>query len=246
MFEKKEEKKKGNLRRKVRLFALLLIAIFGVLSFLSRIFSTLFFLSLGIAVFLLLFTRKKKGDDEARRRWKVRLVALLFVFVFGVLAVATRPSVKLNGEYTDKTHVALYIIEYKKLPNNYITKKTHEVATRYGEDVSDKTIGGDTFENRERRLPVYLSYKECDIRGAFYNIDKDRGRERLVYTDDHARVFYTANHYKSFDEITAKDIYKTSNVFIILLASSAGVTVVVFFFTRKKEPAPKKDGDSQA
>ena len=42
------------------------------------------------------------------------------------------------------------------------------------------------------------SYHECDLntRGA----DK-RGAERLVYADD-GRIYYTADHYESFEEIT--------------------------------------------
>ena len=42
------------------------------------------------------------------------------------------------------------------------------------------------------------SYHECDLntRGA----DK-RGAERLVYADD-GRIYYTADHYETFEEIT--------------------------------------------
>ena len=59
------------------------------------------------------------------------------------------------------------------------------------------SIGGDRFGNYEGTLPDG-SYHECDLntRGA----DK-RGAERLVYADD-GRIYYTADHYESFEEIT--------------------------------------------
>ena len=59
------------------------------------------------------------------------------------------------------------------------------------------SIGGDRFGNSEGTLPDG-SYHECDLntRGA----DK-RGAERLVYADD-GRIYYTADHYESFEEIT--------------------------------------------
>ena len=63
--------------------------------------------------------------------------------------------------------------------------------------VSGCSIGGDRFGNYEGTLPDG-SYHECDLntRGA----DK-RGAERLVYADD-GRIYYTADHYESFEEIT--------------------------------------------
>lgn len=59
------------------------------------------------------------------------------------------------------------------------------------------SIGGDRFGNYEGTLPDG-NYHECDLntRGA----DK-RGAERLVYADD-GRIYYTADHYGSFEEIT--------------------------------------------
>lgn len=65
-------------------------------------------------------------------------------------------------------------------------------------------VGGRTFENREKRLPVRLpngtkiTYREWDVfpkqRG------QNRGPERLVTGSDNS-AWYTKNHYQSFIKI---------------------------------------------
>ena len=106
-----------------------------------------------------------------------------------------------DGSYTTKDDVALYIHTYGHLPANYITKKAAQALGWPGGSLEpyapDKCIGGSRFGNYEGTLPDG-SYHECDLntRGA----DK-RGAERLVYADD-GRIYYTADHYESFEEIT--------------------------------------------
>lgn len=107
-----------------------------------------------------------------------------------------------NASYTSKEDVSLYIHTYDKLPKNYITKKE---ATDLGWDSSkgnlwdvtdEKSIGGDRFGNREKKLPIEQGrqYYECDInyKGAY------RGPERLVYSDD-GLIYYTGDHYENFE-----------------------------------------------
>lgn len=199
---------------------------------------------------------RKKDKQKKGGRLKARLLCLLLLAVFGILAVTTRPSIAIGGEYTDKNEVALYIMEYNQLPKNYITKADRENA--YAVDIKDKVIGGDTFWGKdgitvrvgEETDTLHLeNLKECDIKTNSYGIySGERGSERLVYTTntEDVRIFYTADHYDTFTEITPEGIYKTSNTCTTAFLITTGVTVVIFFFTRKKEPAPKKDGDSQA
>ncbi len=102
---------------------------------------------------------------------------------------ASAVSVTEDGQYDSKDEVSAYLTEYGHLPSNYITKKQAQAP--------GCSIGGDRFGNYEGTLPDG-SYHECDLntRGA----DK-RGAERLVYADD-GRIYYTADHYESFEEIT--------------------------------------------
>ena len=61
-------------------------------------------------------------------------------------------TVKKDGTYTDKEHVAAYIHKYKTLPSNYITKKEARKLGWKEEGTLDrvapgKSIGGDRFGN---------------------------------------------------------------------------------------------------
>ena len=104
-------------------------------------------------------------------------------------------------QYDSKDEVSAYLTEYGHLPSNYITKKQAQALGWQGGSLEPYapgcSIGGDRFGNYEGTLPDG-SYHECDLntRGA----DK-RGAERLVYADD-GRIYYTADHYESFEEIT--------------------------------------------
>ena len=106
-----------------------------------------------------------------------------------------------NGTYDSKTKVALFIVTYGRLPNNYITKSQAERLGWDGGSVEryapGKCIGGDRFYNNEGLLPSGYTYYECDIGtlGA-----GSRGAQRLVYTKT-GIVYYTSNHYKSFTRL---------------------------------------------
>lgn len=105
----------------------------------------------------------------------------------------------IDGEYTSKEDVALYIHQYGELPSNFITKKEAKKLGWSGGSLEEyapgKSIGGDTFGNREGVLPEYGTYHECDIdtKGK-----KKRGAKRIVYSDD-GRVYYTDDHYETFE-----------------------------------------------
>ncbi len=113
----------------------------------------------------------------------------------------TAVSVTEDGQYDTKDEVAAYLTEFGHLPSNYITKKQAQSLGWEGGSLEPYapgcSIGGDRFGNYEGVLPDG-KYHECDLntRGA----DK-RGAERLVYSDD-GRIYYTADHYETFEEIS--------------------------------------------
>ncbi|MGG7072747.1 ribonuclease domain-containing protein [Campylobacter sp. 9BO] len=116
-------------------------------------------------------------------------------------------NITQNGSYTSKNDVASYIFTYKKLPQNFITKKQ---AIQLGWEASKgnlwsvapgKSIGGDHFGNFEGKLPKAQNrrYIEADID---YKGGK-RGAKRIVFSND-GLVFYTDDHYENFEKLEQK------------------------------------------
>ena len=111
----------------------------------------------------------------------------------------TQPLIDEDGAYTTKEDVALYIHTYGKLPSNFITKKAAKKLGWSGGSLEDyapgKCIGGDYFGNYEGLLPEDKEYHECDID----TLGKSkRGAKRIIYSDD-GYIYYTADHYESFE-----------------------------------------------
>lgn len=110
-------------------------------------------------------------------------------------ASTTRPadgSIDVNGVYTRKEDVALYLHVYGQLPKNFVTKAQYKSLGR----PTDKCCGGDNFYNKEGLLPnkAGRQYYECDID----TLGKtSRGTKRIVYSND-GLIYYTADHYGSF------------------------------------------------
>ncbi len=106
-----------------------------------------------------------------------------------------------DGSYTSKEEVALYIHQYGRLPDNFITKKEAEALGWPGGDLEPyapgKCIGGSRFGNYEGILPAKegRSYTECDID----TLGKSkRGAKRIVFSND-GLIYYTEDHYESFE-----------------------------------------------
>lgn len=105
-----------------------------------------------------------------------------------------------NGSYTTKDDVGLYLYQYGHLPFNFITK---DEARALGWErgslepyAPGMCIGGDHFGNYEGLLPEDYSYIECDIN----TLGKEsRGAERIVYSTDGTLIYYTPDHYESFE-----------------------------------------------
>lgn len=113
-------------------------------------------------------------------------------------AVTAGPDI--NGIYSSRDEVALYIHTYGKLPVNYITKKDAKALGWDGGSLEPyapgKCIGGDHFGNYEGLLPDG-DYHECDID----TLGKSkRGAKRIIYDAD-GDIYYTEDHYESFIQL---------------------------------------------
>lgn len=116
-------------------------------------------------------------------------------------AQSVRSEIVREGEYTSREDVSAYVRKFKgALPKNFITKAQARRLGWQGGPLEPyapgKSIGGDRFGNFEHRLPKG-EYRECDIdtRG------RPRGAKRLVFTSRGERIYYTADHYNTFEEI---------------------------------------------
>ncbi len=109
-----------------------------------------------------------------------------------------------DGRYSSRDEVALYLVEYGRLPDNFITKKEAKALGWEGGPLEPFapgcSIGGDRFGNYEGALPEGdgRRYTECDIDTA--GAEK-RGAKRLVFSDD-GLIFYTEDHYETFTLLT--------------------------------------------
>ena len=107
----------------------------------------------------------------------------------------------IDGTYTTKEDVAMYIYTYGCLPQNFITKDEARALGWEGGGLEDyapgKCIGGDRFGNYEGVLPHAegRTWTECDIDtlGA-----SSRGAKRIVFSND-GLIYYTEDHYETFE-----------------------------------------------
>lgn len=89
---------------------------------------------------------------------------------------STESQKKLDekGTYTDKDDVAEYIYEYGHVPSN---------------------LKAETYDNADNMFPVEdgVTYQQCSL-------DTD-GKQKIIFTQDGKRVYYTADDGESFEEI---------------------------------------------
>ena len=144
-----------------------------------------------------------------------RLIFVFAIFIIGIFAGLTvlsstnldkvsinKTDISEDGQYCTVNEVAAYIKEYHKLPSNYITKNEAQSLGWHGGPLKKyapgKSIGGDTFTNRQGVLPKSSDkYIECDINAN----GTSRGAERIVYKTGTFQVYYTSDHYNSFVEL---------------------------------------------
>ena len=105
-----------------------------------------------------------------------------------------------DGSYTTAEDVCAYLLQYGRLPANFITKKQAQALGWEGGSLEKiapgKCIGGDYFGNYEGLLPKAPGRKwtECDINTLG---KRSRGPERLIFSND-GLIYYTGDHYESF------------------------------------------------
>jgi hypothetical protein len=100
--------------------------------------------------------------------------------------------------------VAEYIKKYNRLPDNFITKKEakklgwNPARGNLWDVAPAKSIGGDKFFNREKKLPDKRGriWYEADIN---YKGGK-RGKDRIVFSRDRL-IYKTEDHYRTFTRI---------------------------------------------
>ena len=113
--------------------------------------------------------------------------------------------VEEDGWYDSMEEVCVYLASYGELPDNYLTKDEAQALGWQSSkgnlwDVAPgRSIGGDRFGNYEGLLPDAKGrrWTECDI-------DFDggyRGAKRVIFSSD-GLLYYTQDHYASFDEVT--------------------------------------------
>lgn len=144
------------------------------------------------------------------KKWLALLLILCMAFSFAactdtgyeeIYYEETESTITIDGSYTTKEDVALYINTYGELPPNFITKSEARDLGWEGGSLEPYApgmcIGGDYFGNFEGLLPDAegREYTECDINtmGA-----DSRGPERIVFSND-GLIYYTPDHYESFE-----------------------------------------------
>lgn len=114
--------------------------------------------------------------------------------------ISTTNTIDEYGWYYSAEEVAEYICTYGDLPSNFITKEEARDMGWEGGSVEvyapGFAIGGDSFGNREGKLPEETGrlWFECDIDT---NGADSRGAKRLVYSND-GLIYYTEDHYETF------------------------------------------------
>ena len=100
--------------------------------------------------------------------------------------------------------VADHIKKHNRLPDNFITKNEakklgwNPARGNLWDVATGKSIGGDVFHNREKKLPVKRgrSWYEADIN---YKGGK-RGKDRIIFSSD-GLIYKTEDHYRTFTRI---------------------------------------------
>ncbi|UYO35244.1 ribonuclease [Bacillus zhangzhouensis] len=119
-------------------------------------------------------------------------------------SIQLMPDVRTLAVINTFDGVADYLIRYKRLPDNYLTKSQASalgwVASKgnLAEVAPGKSIGGDIFSNREGRLPSASgrTWREADIN----YVSGFRNADRLVYSSDWL-IYKTTDHYATFTRI---------------------------------------------
>ena len=173
--------------------------------------------------------------------------SIIVLMILFIMPFITTRKMDIGKAYTKKEDVVLYIVQHHELPPNYITNYGITYAVKHNINIDHCIMGGDTHFNTEKLKQFGVSkstnLKECDIAGQNYDINSSRGGERLVYTCNtgKVRVFYTYNHYNSFEEVSQFLLQLTRNVFWIIFGvySILFVAFYISVYYIKKNDAQK-------
>lgn len=147
------------------------------------------------------------------RIWLLLLIALIG---FGETDGWARSCQEVAEEFNRHQRVSINTVELAEilnslnatenrlLPAKFITKRqAKESGWRPGKDLwrvpalRGKSIGGETFGNREGKLPHRKKWREADLdyKGGH------RGAKRIVFSNDGVRLI-TTDHYATFTEVS--------------------------------------------
>ena len=165
------------------------------------------------------------GDSKVRQR--LRYFYMIVLLLLWIATIGANVRVKEDKEYTDFNHVALYILKYSDVPDNYVPKAQGAPAEAYEVSVYD------VYDNTRDpvRLPTGYTYTEAYINATIDDI----GSERFVFSDD--ALYYTINHYDSFSEITSTKILGGYYMFqsILITCLIGGVVSVSLMIVVSKQ-----------
>jgi hypothetical protein len=144
------------------------------------------------------------------RPWQAWLGLVLLVSLWGVASAQgtdadLRAFAKSHGitRANEFVETVTRLREASRLPPRYITKREAErLGWQPGANLCGvapgRTIGGDTFGNREKRLPEAANrrWREADLDYACGR----RNAKRLVWSSD-GLIFVTVDHYQSFHTV---------------------------------------------
>lgn len=172
-------------------------------------------------------------------KWRFYITSFALLVLFFILPFATKVRVEFGQFYDTRVEVSLYILEYGKLPNNYITKGMAEqrFGTHIGAIEEGFNIGGDIFDYRGAitDLTNLRDLKEADLyqnRETVRELNL-RGTYRLVFSSNGEQVFFTRNHYESFSRMTIGRIQLLSTVFWVVFGFyTVGMTLTYYMLLK--------------
>lgn len=146
----------------------------------------------------------------------IQSIFLILLVILFIMPFSSRVTVTKGDTYDSVDDVALYIMKFDELPDNFVTKSeavdvfaSYYIAVEYGYN-----IGGDVFryEGEIINLTRNINLRECDI---YFNREEvintsNRGASRLVYTANGDEVFVTNDHYTTFSKVTMWEIQQDS------------------------------------
>ncbi|MBN2220772.1 MAG: hypothetical protein JW708_01115 [Vallitaleaceae bacterium] len=180
-------------------------------------------------------------------KYHIFIITITLFITLLIVPIATRVRVEENGHYYTKEKVSLYILKYKELPGNFITKSeaTTLYATYYDAMEEGFAIGGDIFiyDGTITSLTDITTLRECDIYLDRQKqiADSNRGVDRLVFALDGSEVFYTHDHYSTFEEVTVFSIQSTSTAWwVVFVVYNSGIATL-YVYTFKSKWITKQD-----